>query len=48
MNIDIFNNLWQKNFAEAVVCESLESLGDRKLYIGSSDVGSCPRKVFFG
>lgn len=46
MNIDIFNNLWQKNFAEAVVCESLESLGDRKLYIGSSDVGSCPRKVF--
>lgn len=41
-----FKKLWTKNFKENLNKESLESLGDRSLYVGSSDISGCLRKSY--
>ena len=46
MKIEALKNIWDKAFLDTLSEESVKSLGDRSLYIGSSDIGSCPRRVF--
>ncbi|WP_299548702.1 hypothetical protein [uncultured Helicobacter sp.] len=41
-----FKELWTKNFKEVLEKESFESLGDRSLYVGSSDISGCLRKSY--
>lgn len=41
-----FKELWTKNFKETLNKESFESLGDRSLYVGSSDISGCLRKSY--
>lgn len=41
-----FKELWTKNFKEILEKESFENLGDRKLYVGSSDIAECLRKAY--
>lgn len=41
-----FESFIEKNLPKVLKEETINSLGDRKLYIGSSDVGGCLRKSF--
>lgn len=46
MNKNRFDNFVAKNLPQALKRDTVQSLGDRSTYIGSSDIGGCLRKAY--